>query len=148
MARKTQQQLDDEALGYGIPEDPDVDKIPPGMRTTISDAAVARAHCADLGIDPDSVSDAVRQLSKKFSRGPLEILWAVADAPDGAVSASARAAAAQSIMPYLQSRPKEVKEAPKGAASGVMEIPLASSMEEWTQASTVSQAKLMADVRK
>lgn len=33
-------------------------------------------------------------------------------------------------------------------ASGVMEIPLAANMEEWTQAAALSQAKLLEDVRK
>lgn len=35
-----------------------------------------------------------------------------------------------------------------GNASGVMEIPLAGNMEEWTQAAALSQAKLMEEVRK
>jgi len=105
----------------------------------------ARDHCASLGIDPDSVSDAVRQLSRKFKRGPLEILWQLAD--DETASRSARASAAMAILPYLQGKPKEVKEPLKSQTPGVMEVPIAQSMEEWMSIAGPSQATLKARVR-
>lgn len=104
-----------------------------------------RAHCIKLGIDPDSISDALRQLARKFKRGPLEILWRLAD--DDSAGKSARASAAMAILPYLHGKPKEAKAAPPGQASGVMEVPIAQSMEEWMTIARASQASLKASVR-
>jgi hypothetical protein len=106
----------------------------------------ARAHCASLGIDPDAVSDAIRQLATKFKRGPLQILWEVADNDQS--SASARAAAAMAIMPYLVGKPAPMPTKKQGAVpSGVMELPIASSMEEWMGIASTSQAALKTRVR-
>lgn len=122
--------------------DPDV---PVSRGARAREFRAAREHCASLGIDPDSVSDAVRQLSRKFKRGPLEILWQLAD--DETASRSARASAAMAILPYLQGKPKEVKESLKGQTSKVMEVPIAQSMEEWMSIAGPSQAALKARVR-
>lgn len=117
----------------------------PGPGKFARDAA--REHCTSLGIDPDSVSDAVRQLSKKFKRGPLELLWQIAD--DESASKSARSAAAQAIMPYLQGKLAPVKgpEAKGPQTTGVMEVPMVASMEEWSSVASASQDALKKSVR-
>lgn len=105
-----------------------------------------RAHCEKLGVDPDAISDAMRQLLKGYARGPIGVLMDVINDPGA--SKSAKAAAAQAILPYLHGKPQPVKAAaPKGQASGVMEVPIAASMEQWVGVASASQAELKRVVR-
>lgn len=110
-----------------------------------ADYQEGRDACTAMGIDPDAVSDAIRQLAKKFKRGPLELLWSVADNDEA--SSTARAAAAQAILPYLHGKPGQMKAAPPGKATGVMVVPMAQSMEEWMGIAASSQAALKESVR-
>lgn len=106
----------------------------------------ARDHCESLGIDPDSVSDAVRMLSKKFKQGPLEILWDLAADPNN--SKTSRSMCAQAILPYLTSRPEKQKSTAPAQTAGVMLVPVAGSMEEWASLAAAQQAALKEDVQR
>lgn len=107
----------------------------------------AAEHCEKLGIDPDSVSDAVRMLSKKFKQGPLEILWELA--ADERNSKTSRSMCAQAILPYLTTKPERPKASgPTTPQTGIMIVPAAASMEEWAAMAASQQAALKEDVRK
>lgn len=106
----------------------------------------ARDHCESLGIDPDSVSDAVRMLSKKFKQGPLEILWDLA--ADSNNSKTSRSMCAQAILPYLTSRPEKQKAAPPAQTAGVMIVPASASMEEWAAMAAAQQSSLKEEVQR
>lgn len=106
----------------------------------------ARDHCESLGIDPESVSDAVRMLSKKFKQGPLEILWALAEDPSN--SKTARSMCAQAILPYLTGRPEKQKAAAPTHQAGVMIVPASASMEEWASMAAAQQSALKEDVQR
>lgn len=108
-------------------------------------ASEARQHCERMGIDPDSVSEAVRHLARKFKRGPLEILWELAD--DENNSRSGKLAAASAILPYLAKRTVDAPKAPVKQAPAVMIVPMAQSMEEWMAAAQAQQAALKGTVR-
>ena len=105
----------------------------------------ARDHCESLGIDPDSVSDAVRMLSKKFKQGPLEILWDLAADPNN--SKTSRSMCAQAILPYLTSKPEKQTKTPAAMQPGVMIVPASASMEEWAAMAAAQQAALKEDVQ-
>lgn len=105
----------------------------------------ARDHCEKLGIDPETVSDAVRMLSKKFKRGPLEILWELAD--DEHNSKTSRSMCAQAILPYLTAKPEKQTKTPAAMQPGVMIVPAAASMEEWAAMAAAQQSALKEDVQ-
>ena len=105
----------------------------------------ARDHCESLGIDPESVSDAVRMLSKKFKQGPLEILWDLAADPNN--SKTSRSMCAQAILPYLTSKPEKQTKTLAAMQPGVMIVPASASMEEWAAMASAQQAALKEDVQ-
>lgn len=106
----------------------------------------ARDHCEKLGIDPETVSDAVRMLSKKFKRGPLEILWELAD--DENNSKTSRSMCAQAILPYLTSKPEKQTKTPAAMQPGVMIVPASASMEEWAAMAAAQQSALKEEVQR
>ena len=108
-------------------------------------AELKRAHARSLGIDPDSVSDAILELMRTKTKSPLGYLLEVVC--DEQASKTQRGMAAQAALPYVHGRPKEVKKDAPGATPSVMEVPMAQSMEEWESIAGPSQQNLKAAVR-
>lgn len=156
MARK-KQDIDDADLGWGTdPADADTDpevraahrfSASIGKSASVLQREAARSHLERMGIDAEQVSDAVRLLSLKFSAGPLEILWRIADDPEA--SKSARSAAAMAIMPYLQGRviAKPAAADPNAPRAGVMVVPPVDELDSWEKRAARAQDQLKRTVR-
>lgn len=102
------------------------------------------AHAEAIGIDPDAVSNAVIKLMAGYQLSPLAYLLSVLNDPQA--TKAQKTTAATAALPYVNSKPQK-KVQVTGITSGVMEVPMVASMEEWQKLAAASQAQLKASVR-
>jgi hypothetical protein len=148
VAKKSRQEIDDErALGWVDPdEDPDVRKAPPDVPQTFGklEKLETESKADELGVSP-SVSDGIKRLLVKYDISPLKLM--IETMADKDASKSAKMAAAQAAFPYIHGKPAPAAPKQSAVATGVMEVPIAQSMEQWMGIAGPSQAQLKETVR-
>lgn len=83
--------------------------------------------------------------ARQYKTTPLDYMLQVINDPKA--SPSSKLLAAQAAAPYVHPKKPQLKTTPAPGGSGVMEVPVATSLESWAQLAQEQQADLLKKVR-
>lgn len=117
---------------------------PKGKPVGVNDTNKALAKAA-MGL-LDNPKLALQNIVKNYKLMPLDVLLTVINDPK--IGHTTRIMAAQAAAPYIHRKLAPMPAAPAETAStGVMEVPLVASMEEWADIAGPAQAALIEKAR-